>query len=363
MTRRNTRRFLSLENLEGRQLMAADAFAFTDPAAPAPATVATASIFDSPFGSPTWLFDRSLSATVVPSPYIAGKNQIVIDGSDYEDRITIRNYVPGATNDRVTLDLSQWDGGTQISSRTITLDCGKLDTDAIAITIKAKDGGDHIYNQTNLNMHADGGRGNDIIRGGNGGNTIQGGSGRNDIQGGGGIDIISGGSDRDIIIGWGGDDILSGYGGDDDIYGDSTNNDSTIASGNDRIDGGEGNDKIWGGRGDDEITAGAGHDVVFAGIGNDKIWGGAGQDTLYGEKGNDTIWGEGDIDRIFGGDDNDTLDGGNGGSGGVDYLEGGAGRDTFYRHLGLTWTGWSSDGDIFSDFNFSDDAVNDEYHW
>lgn len=359
MIRSDRRRSLSLENLEVRSLMAADMFAPLD----APATVATTSNFGGFFGDP--LFDKHLTASVKANRFDATKKEIVIDGSDYEDRITIRQYTAGTTNDQVTLELSQWDGTTQISARTVTMNvAGKLPTNGfLSVHIDGKDGGDRITNQTSLKMAVSGGSGNDIIQAGSNGDTISGGRGFNHLSGGVGVDVIHGGADRDIIIGWGGDDILYGQGGDDDIYGDSTNNDSTIGIGNDTIYGGDGNDKIWGGRGTDEITAGDGNDQVWAGIGDDKVWGGAGNDTIYGEKGNDTIWGEGDLDHIFGGDGNDTLDGGNGGGVGVDYLSGGAGRDTFYRHISVIWGVGSSDGDIFADYNSVEDSINEELHW
>lgn len=358
MNRLVNRRSLSIENLEGRRLMAADLLAPPD----APVAVDTTSNFGGILQNP--LFDKFLTATVQVNRFDASKKEIVINGSDYEDRITIKQYTAGSTNDLVTLELSQWDGATQISARTVTMNlAGKLSDGVHSVHIDGKDGADRISNLTSAKMSASGGTGSDIITAGSNGDMITGGRGFNYLSGGAGIDVIHGGADRDTIFGWGGDDILYGNGGNDDIYGDSTNNDSTIAIGHDTIYGGDGDDNIWGGRGDDVITAGAGKDQVWAGMGNDKVWGGAGNDTIYGEKGNDTIWGEGDLDRIFGGDDNDTLDGGNGGGVGVDYLSGGAGRDTFFRHLSVIWGVGTSDGDIFADYNSLDDSINTELHW
>ncbi len=353
------RRRLNVEALEFRKLMAADLSSNAGMSLDSGPMVTEAS-----FSWPTGLFDKTLSAKVQPNRYVAAKNELVIDGSDYEDRITIRQFIPGILNDQVALELSQWDGATLVSSQSYVMNCGKLaSTGILTLFVIGKDGGDRITNLTSLKMYAEGGRGNDVMAAGSNGDTMHGNSGINHISGGAGIDFLYGGEFTDTIIGWGGDDHLYGNGGDDFIYGDSTNNDSTIAIGFDDIDGGEGNDKIWGGRGDDEIYGRNGNDEVWAGMGNDKVWGGAGYDHLYGEKGNDFLWGEADLDYLFGGDDSDRLDGGYGGAGGVDYLVGGAGRDTFFRHLSVFGGFGTDDGDIFADYNPFDDTINEELHW
>lgn len=96
MSRSAAHRSLSLESLEVRQLMAADTLTgVTAPMEPTTATVATASISGGLFDVPTGIFDRSLTATVVRSETPGGPSSIQIDGSDYEDRIMVRDLIRG----------------------------------------------------------------------------------------------------------------------------------------------------------------------------------------------------------------------------------------------------------------------------
>ena len=68
---------------------------------------------------------------------------------------------------------------------------------------------------------------------------------------------------------------------------------------------------------------------------NDYLQGGAGDDTFSGGNGNDGLYGHGGNDSLTGDSGNDTLDGGNGwdalyGGWGNDILTGGSGNDTLY---------------------------------
>jgi Ca2+-binding RTX toxin-like protein len=323
--------------------------------------MAAGGIWDSPFPP-----DITLDAKVVASPYETGKNQIVIDGSIYDDKIEIQQYTPGISNDLVKVRLSRWDGQNLLSTQTVTLSGGKLGA-TWPLMIKGKEGADTITNLTSLNMNADGGSGGDTIQAGSGGSYILGGSGYDYLFGGASYDTIRGGDDRDIIFGMAGDDFLYGEGGHDDIYGDFGDNRANVV-GVDKIWGGAGDDLIKGDAGADELYGEDGWDRIWGGFGDDKAWGGAGNDEIRGEQGKDKLWGEGDVDKLYGGDDDDFLDGGNGGSSGslsgVDYLEGGAGRDTFTRHISVFWGVYGDDGDIFGDFNSAlGDSVNNVYHW
>lgn len=82
-------------------------------------------------------------------------------------------------------------------------------------------------------VHADGGKGHDLMTGGGGNDVLTGGKGRDLILGGGGHDTISGGKGRDLLIGGHGHDLIGG------------------GRGRDLLIGGEGHDRLHGGRGDD----------------------------------------------------------------------------------------------------------------
>ncbi len=106
----------------------------------------------------------------------------------------------------------------------------------------------------------------------------------------------------ETINGTDGADTLSGTNGADTIFG---------LGGNDVIGGASGNDRIFGGNGDDLIGGDGGDDYVVGGAGNDTLRGGLGDDSLYGEEGDDTF--------VY---DSST-------GFGLDYLDGGAGNNSF----------------------------------
>jgi hypothetical protein len=172
-----------------------------------------------------------------------------------------------------------------------------------------------------LELQADGGPGDDVLRAGSGlRNDLRPGPGRDEVDGAPGaldtvyydertapVTITLDGSqpsgeagEGDVLagieraIGGAGDDRLIGSAGDDGLYGND---------GADRVDGGAGNDSIGGGRGDDVLDGGAGNDDIGGGAGADAITGGTGDDDLSGGFGADRVdGGEGDDDLSLTGD-------------------------------------------------------------
>ena len=170
-----------------------------------------------------------------------------------------------------------------------------------------------------------GGRGRNTIDGGNGADILRA-VGPSTFYGQDGNDRITAGGGDDTIEGNGGNDIIDAGGGNDEVYGGAGNDTIIAGAGNDRVWGDDGNDGILGGDGNDALDGGAG------GLGNDRIWGGLGLDTLDGEDGDDTILGGAFADVIRGGRGDDTIDGEAGedrifGGSGYDTLRGGPGRD------------------------------------
>ncbi|RJG40803.1 calcium-binding protein [Mesorhizobium sp. DCY119] len=206
------------------------------------------------------------------------------------------------------------------------------------------------------------------------------------VNGTNGADLLDGFGDAvtegsDVIHGYGGDDIIYGLGGDDTIYGDL---------GADTIYGGAGNDYLSGDEDDgpgsltDFLAGGAGNDTYYSdgfdnideaapGSGgidtvisttsiyftdgfnsayftgdieniiligtsgtyaygnalNNTITGNVAANNLAGYGGNDVLNGLEGVDNMYGMDGNDALYS-NTTNSGDDYLEGGAGNDTFY---------------------------------
>lgn len=316
--------------------------------------------------------DTVLSASI--QSYSNGDRYILVDGSDYEDTIQVLNYQPGY-NGSITLKLEKWSNGVKLSSSTATYHSGSSHafSSTSPLSIQARGGNDTIINNTSAPMYADGGDGNDWMYGGTGNDSLYGGNGNETIYGNSGNDFLDGGSGNDTIrAGWGndtvigntGDDFLDGESGNDNVYGYAGNDNLSGGDGDDYLDGGDGNDYLGGGNGSDRLYGQKGNDSLSGDAGNDYLYGGDGDDYLYGGDGNDQLRGEGGYDRLYGGNGNDYLDAGYRIGGSIDYgeyLQGGAGADTFVRHK----SAFSFDDmDYFSDYNSGQgDTTENDWHW
>ena len=98
-----------------------------------------------------------------------------------------------------------------------------------------------------------GGRGNDTIIGSAVSDVIFGGNGHDRIEGKAGNDILAGGNGNDVIQGGNGNDTLHGDAGNDDVFGNQHNDIMTGDAGDDDLFGGRGTDTILGSGGNDDF--------------------------------------------------------------------------------------------------------------
>ncbi|AMM23268.1 calcium-binding protein [Variovorax sp. PAMC 28711] len=190
--------------------------------------------------------------------------------------------------------------------------------------------GEHVLHQVDGAQHGD-----DIIDAGDGNDWVAGDGGADLVWGGKGSDTLWGDAPEDGVAGqFHGDDYLDGGEGDDLLLGQGAH---------DRLYGGEGNDQLGG---DDELSslgiAYHGDDFLDGGAGDDQLMGGGGRDTLLGGAAADLLWGDGEgiegaDDTVDGGEGYDLMWGGGGNdvlvSDGADYMDGGAGDDTYNLSL------------------------------
>jgi len=150
---------------------------------------------------------------------------------------------------------------------------------------------------------------NDVLEGGDGNDQMLGGRGNDTLRGGSNHDRLFGGLGRDSLFGDGGDDILYGK---DSLCGEDDSNFMLGGVGNDVIFGALGSDELWGQDGNDTLHGGGGHDDLHGGEGNDTLYGGDGNDKLYGNDGNDVIHGNNGDDLCRGDRGDDWIAGGDG---------------------------------------------------
>ena len=329
------KRYLQLENLEARSMMAANVLATLDTAV------------------------RTLN----------------IEGTESKDKIVVfhvGNEISVQANGKdLRIQVTHGAKTTRVNSLTIA----ELDR----VEVNALGGNDSfILRDENRQSRAivvkvDGGAGND---------KLQGGAGNDELLGGAGQDTLIGHSGHDTLRGGDHDDLLQGEEGDDTLEGGEGNDHLTGAGGNDMLSGGIGNDLLEAGFDPlivstpealwtmyearvatlttfEEIdqafleTLAAidaiderGADRVMGGDGDDIVWGGGGADILDGGTGDDTVYGEAGIDSLVGGDGNDWLYGGNN----SDTFYDGAGNDVAYGQEGDDWF-FGDDGDdrLFGD--------------
>jgi Ca2+-binding RTX toxin-like protein len=181
-------------------------------------------------------------------------------------------------------------------------------------------GDDYLYGHVG-NDFLDGSFGVDKIEGGHGNDIIWCGpdTGWNQANGGAGNDTITGGYGVDFLNGGDGDDTLDGSYGEDYLFGEAGND--MLRAGNDSeynyLDGGDGNDNLFGSYGNDYMVGKAGCDRLYGYAGNDIMHAGTGDDVLYGGDGDDELHG-------FWDEDSDDFDN----------MLGEGGKDTFYWNVG-----------------------------
>lgn len=195
-----------------------------------------------------------------------GKLQIVGDGDS--DRIMIREIPAqtvtttkhGLTGTLTTAAAVEVTVDDRYSSESQIRRFNRSQVDAISV--KAGEGNDLIYNFTNLDSILSGGEGNDLLRGGTGDDQLFGGLDRDYLYGMDGNDRLLGGFGPDVMLGGNGDDQLLGE------------------AGVDRLSGGNGDDQIAGGIDDDFMFGDAGNDSMINDAGDDKIRTGTGRDRV-----------------------------------------------------------------------------------
>jgi Ca2+-binding RTX toxin-like protein len=380
-----------IEALEERRLMAADMMtnmAFIGPVQqPSTSTTVATTSFADPGFAILLPADTVLDAKWVQIGTSTAK-QLVIDGSDKNDVITIESYGNYYLNGPTfTVKLEKFDvNGALLSSQRLNVSAGRgfVPWGTQPILVLGRDGADRITNLTSMSMTAVGGNQNDTLIGGSAYDALYGEGGQDTIYGEGGSDNINGGADNDSLFGGAGYDTVNGEGGDDRIWGGAESDRLYGGAGNDTIHGdngvwdyyanfadtiygGEGQDWLDGESGADNIFGEGGNDFILGSFGNDTLQGGAGNDYLYGEHGDDRIFGQDGIDYLFGGDHNDYLDGGyrtdpNSSIDQPDVLYGGAGKDTFARHRSTFLGLGTADPDVFADYG-SGDSTDNIYHW
>ncbi|MTH95736.1 calcium-binding protein, partial [Roseibium sp. RKSG952] len=281
--------------------------------------------------------------------FIADDDHRFVSGSSYSDVIrTDSTNTTGGSSYYMAL----WEGDDTVvvnSDRDDLYYNGGEGTDTISFTglnsgisVDLGDTGQqNVRNELDITLvdveNAIGTTANDTITGSDVRNMITGGGGTDDIDAAGGDDII--------FIQQGDSSTIDGGDGTDRIVVDLSDSDS-------RFDGGfgssssyfsgtatniEGYGLVLSDNNDNVNGITGGDDIAFGAGGNDWIKGADGADELYGEDGNDTLlghwWNSGgdDADSLYGGNGDDALYGDyryGTGTGGNDFLDGGAGNDT-----------------------------------
>jgi len=321
---------LSIENMEARQLFAADLIGASEFAVIGKAQLA-----------------ESIQLFAQPTIELSS-GKISVEATNFNDVITIEEITPlqnvsfnnpfgGSSFGKGslgTIPLAPQIRVTVANEAGDVLQQESFDAaDVQRLDVKGLAGSDTIRNRTALPATIDGGSGDDDLFGGSGIDTINGKDGDDRIYGNEGADIINGGNGDDYIYagegndrarGWSGNDHIYGSEGDDNLRGDDGNDVLVSHNGNDYLYGGNDNDVLNGGSGEDYMDGGYGEDTMYGGADNDRMYGGNNDDVMFGESGNDTMYGQNGNDEMDGGSNDDTMNGGSGN----DEMNGGSGRDT-----------------------------------
>jgi hypothetical protein len=211
---------------------------------------------------------RQLMAANLTASLVAenGRNILVVEGTERNDSV----YIEYSVNSGKYYVGTTYDGEQLGAFRNVA-----------EIRIWANGGNDRI------DLHSNDGRNppsvKAIISGGDGNDILIGGTGDDHLDGGAGNDKLYGGAGADLMGGQTGDDELYGLAGNDVMYGND---------GNDYLSGGAGIDSIWGGYGNDDLRGDSGGDSLYGDAGADKLRGGTGADRLFGGSGVDELRGE-----------------------------------------------------------------------
>ena len=325
-----------IDNLEDRQLMAADLGAAELVQAPTIEQVEVAPA-ENDFSIKAELTGRSSnrnssnsrSFEISPTIGVNDDYSLIINGTIYNDNVVVEDLNNGYIRVRAT---TTNDFGVQLGSKTIYLQQATF-ADMYAMMNWGDDTFDNRASRKAATVY--GGPGDDVLKSASRSN-LYGLAGNDELWGSDFADYLHGGPDDDVMHGFGGEDTLDG------------------SSGNDIMFGGDQDDTMDGGSGDDTMLGQRGNDTMFGGIGNDKMDGGRGSDTMDGGDNNDQLFGRTGQDIIDGGAGNDLLDGGDDGI--KDFLKGGTGADKFVRHKHF----WSADDpDQFIDVTSVDTVFND----
>lgn len=264
----------------------------------------------------------------------------LLDGTNFDDQITIRGVTDGTSNLAFDVDL--------VTNAVLMTSRISLAPDVEAIGVRGLGGNDTMTASLGKNALKDvrfeGGEGSDTI-------NVSGIQSKATLLGGAGDDTLVGGLSDDLLDGGDGSDQLFGNAGSDSLYGGSGSDALEGGEDDDTLNGGGDNDALYGGANNDSLEGMGGDDTILGGEGNDIIHGGDGIDHVFGNFGNDLVFGDNDRDWVFGcneddgrtgAGDRDTIYGGDGndflyGSAGHDEMHGGTGNDGFAGYADNDW--------------------------
>ncbi len=272
---------------------------------------------------------------VVADPVLAGKKDLVVQGTAGTDTITI---APGRTAGAYTVTLN----GTPSTVTGVTGRILVFDTNANNNTIG-------LTSRVHLPALIVAGNGNNTITGGAGNDTIEAGSGNNTIDGGAGTNTLVESGDVDFTLVGGttttNSTLTKGAAQDTLVHNHIQNVQITLTGPDDHtIDGTRftGPETLIAAAGNDTLKAGSGKDSLMGGSGSDLLIGGAGRDTLTGGTGNDTLLAGSGMTSLNGGAGNDVLVGGSG----KDTLTGGTGINLLIAGTGTAALKAGSQSDL-----------------
>lgn len=165
-----------------------------------------------------------------------------------------------------------------------------------SLRIRAEGGNDLITvdKRANIELHIEGGDGNDTILADGNTNTVDGGKGDDYIRLGKGYTVAHGGDGNDIILAGTGSAMISGGKGDDKLYAMTPKPGTSLRQV--FLNGDEGNDELYAGSGKSILNGGLGDDklvgyrdtTIYTGAGKDRVISHDAEDRIYAKK-TDTV--------------------------------------------------------------------------